>query len=203
MINTVVFDMDGVLVDACEWHRVSLNESLKHFCNYEITLEEHIKNFNGLPTKIKLQMLEEKGIVSKSLFKDIEELKQSKTIEIVNEYAKVRQEKIDLLLFLKSKNIKTACYTNSIKMTANLMLEKTGILDLLDLVVTNQDVAKPKPDPEGYLLCLEKLNTTKENTIIVEDSDKGVKAAIASGCTLLRVKDQEDVTIDLFKGIIL
>lgn len=203
MIDTIVFDMDGVLVDACEWHRIALNESLKHYCNYEITLEEHYNEFNGLPTKVKLQMLKNKGIVSESLFKEIEDLKQSKTIEIVNNYANIRQEKVDLLMYLKSKNIKTACYTNSIRKTASLMLEKTGILNMLDLLVTNQDVTFSKPHPEGYLLCVDKLNTTKERTLIVEDSDKGIQAAIASGCKLLKVKNQDDVTIDLFKGIIL
>ena len=41
MIKLVVFDLDGVLVDACEWHRVALNKALKALCDYEISLEEH------------------------------------------------------------------------------------------------------------------------------------------------------------------
>ena len=45
-MKLVIFDLDGVLVDACEWHRVALNEALKEVCNYEISLEDHYGEFN-------------------------------------------------------------------------------------------------------------------------------------------------------------
>jgi HAD superfamily hydrolase (TIGR01509 family) len=194
--------MDGVLVDACEWHRVALNEALKQICNYEISLEDHYNIFNGIPTKIKLKILHELGIVKQSDFSKIENLKQEKTIEIINKYANIRQEKIDLLNYIKLKNINVACYTNSIKMTAQLMLEKTGILNLIDCLVTNQDVNNPKPDPEGYLKCINYFNITKNMAIIIEDSPKGIEAAVASGAKVIQVKNPDEVCIKLFKDII-
>lgn len=199
MIKAILFDMDGVLIDACEWHRIAFNEALKHFTNYEITEEDHYKYFNGLPTKIKLSMLEQKGLVQQSFFQKIEDLKQEKTLEIIEKNAKYRNEKVELINFLKSKDIKVACFTNSIRKTAELMLEKTGILTLLDLLITNQDVKKPKPDAEGYLLCLQKFGIKPEEAIIVEDSEKGIQSAKASGCFYIKVKNQEDVTVDLLK----
>ena len=202
MIKLVIFDMDGVLVDACEWHRVALNEALKEVCDYEISLEDHYKIFNGTPTKIKLKKLSEIGVIKEELFEKIENLKQEKTVEIINRLALKRQEKIDLMKFLHSKNIKTACYTNSIRMTAELMLEKTGILQYLDLLVTNQDVKIPKPSPEGYLLCLEKLNTEIKNAIIIEDSPKGIEAARLSGCRFIQVRNPDEVTIKLIKELL-
>ena len=81
-IKLVIFDLDGVLVDACEWHRVSLNEALKEICDYEISLQDHYREYNGIPTKIKLKKLADKNIISSNLFKKIEYLKQEKTIEI-------------------------------------------------------------------------------------------------------------------------
>ena len=57
----VIFDLDGVLVDACEWHRIALNEALKKVCNYEISLEDHYSTFNGIPTRVKLEKLTEMG----------------------------------------------------------------------------------------------------------------------------------------------
>lgn len=202
MIKLVIFDMDGVLVDACEWHRVALNEALKEVCDYEISLEDHYKIFNGTPTKIKLKKLSEIGVIKEELFEKIENLKQEKTVEIINRLALKRQEKIDLMKFLHSKNIKIACYTNSIRMTAELMLEKTGILQYLDLLVTNQDVKIPKPSPEGYLLCLEKLNTEIKNAIIIEDSPKGIEAARLSGCRFIQVRNPDEVTIKLIKELL-
>lgn len=203
MIKAVFFDMDGVLVDACEWHREALNQALLHFYNYEISLEEHYRVFNGLPTKVKLKILNEKGIVQKKDFDAIENLKQEKTLKIIEKDAKYRQEKVDLINFLKSKNIKTACYTNSIRKTASLMLEKTGILNLLDILITNQDVVYPKPNPEGYLTCLNLLNIKPQNAIIIEDSEKGLQAAKNSCCFYIKVNSQEDVTVDLLKDYIL
>jgi len=202
VIELIIFDLDGVLVDACEWHRVALNKALKQVCDYEISLNDHYKDYNGIPTKIKLNKLFEKGIVSSSDFVLIEKLKQHYTIELINETACIRQEKIDLLNYLKNKQIKTACYTNSIRQTAELMLNKTGILNLFDLVTTNQDVEKSKPDPQGYLKIMNLFNINCCNTIIVEDSPKGFEAAYRSGAKVFKVNDQEQVNINLFRGFI-
>jgi beta-phosphoglucomutase len=201
-IKLVIFDMDGVLVDACDWHRIALNEALIQICNYEISVEDHYREFNGIPTKVKLKKLAERGIIAENLFDIIERIKQEKTIDAIQKYANKRQEKIELMHFLKSKNIKIACYTNSIRMTAELMLKKTGVLEHLDLLVTNQDVSNAKPNPEGYLLCLQKLKISNNNAIIIEDSPKGIEAAILSKCSFIKVKNQEEVTINLLKGIV-
>ena len=64
-VQMVIFDLDGVLVDACEWHRAALNEALREVCNYEISLEDHYNKFNGLPTKVKLDALTEMHVLSK------------------------------------------------------------------------------------------------------------------------------------------
>lgn len=199
MIKTIIFDMDGVLVDACEWHRVALNLALKTICNYEISLEDHYSTFNGLPTKVKLRKLSELGILKEENFQEIETLKQEKTIDAINQQAVERKEKILLMKFLKSKNINIACYTNSIRKTAQLMLKKTGVFDYIDLLVTNEDVKNAKPSPEGYIKCIQHFNTDPDNVIIVEDSPKGIEAAMKSGARVITVKNPDDVTIELFK----
>ena len=79
-IKLVIFDLDGVLVDACEWHRLALNEALKDVVGYEISLDDHYREYNGTPTKVKLQKLESKGIVEKRDFAVIQDLKQKKII---------------------------------------------------------------------------------------------------------------------------
>lgn len=202
MKELIIFDMDGVLVDACEWHRVALNDALKEVCNYEISIQDHYNIFNGIPTKVKLKKLSEMGIIEESLFEKIETIKQEKTIQAISKFAKLRKEKILLMKFLKEKNIKIACYTNSIRATTELMLEKTGILKYFDLLITNQDVIKAKPDPEGYLLCLKTLNISSKNTIIIEDSPKGIEAAEQTGCFLIKVKNPDEVNVELLKDAI-
>ena len=198
--DLIVFDLDGVLVDACEWHRLALNKALKEICDYEIPLEEHYNEYNGIPTKKKLQKLSEKGIVSLKDHIKINELKQEITIDIIKEQCYLRKEKIELLLWIKENGMMTACFTNSIRKTATMMLEKTGVYNLFDVVLTNEDVKKPKPDPEGYFAVLDTLNTKPTRAIIVEDSPKGLEAARKSGCSVIKVNNPDEVNIDLIKG---
>lgn len=202
MLKLVIFDLDGVLVDACEWHRLALNEALKEICNYEISLSDHRSIFNGLPTRVKLEKLIEEGKIQQKDHDAIHKLKQKKTVEIINRSADEREEKINLIMWLKEKNINVACFTNSIRETATLMLKKTGIYDMLELIITNEDVDKPKPDSEGYKKVLKHFNYTPERVMIIEDSIKGICAAVDSGCRVFKVNNAEDVHIENVKGFI-
>ncbi len=198
----VIFDLDGVLTDACEWHRTALNMALMEVSGFEISLEDHYTTFNGIPTKKKLTLLAERGVVNKEDFNTIFSLKQKNTIKLIKEQASYRPEKVEMLEALKEKGIHVACFTNSIRETAEMMLRKTGVFYLLESIITNEDVGNPKPDPEGYLTLVKAFNVSKKNVIIVEDSPKGLEAAYTSGCNVLQVKDPSGVSINLFKDII-
>ena len=118
-IKLIIFDLDGVLVDACEWHRLALNQALKEVCNYEISLEDHYNTFNGIPTRKKLKTLSEMKILPLDKHDLIYEKKQHLTLEMIKKHANIRNEKISLINNLKQKGIKVACYTNSISKTAD------------------------------------------------------------------------------------
>jgi beta-phosphoglucomutase len=186
-LKLVIFDLDGVLVDACEWHYVALNRALKQVSNYQIE---------------KLRILTEMKIISENDHDKIYEIKQSITKDIIKKYSTVRSEKIEMIKSLKERDLKVCCFTNSIRETAELMLSTSGVIDLFDMIVTNQDVERPKPDPEGYLKILSYFGISSENAIIIEDSPKGIEAAILSGCKVIGVKDAEDVNVDLFSEIL-
>lgn len=200
MYKAIIFDLDGVLVDACEWHRVALNMALKEISNYEITIEEHNNIFNGIPTLKKLTTLSERGNIKAADIQKIFARKQELTVEAIKRNGFIRQEKINMLEFLKNKNILIGCFTNSIRETATLMLEVTGIKEYFDLIVTNEDVKNPKPNPEGYFYCMNYLKVSPEECIIIEDSDKGYEAATSSKAKVIRVASVEDVNLNIFKG---
>ena len=193
--------MDGVLVDACDWHRRALNMSLSEVTGYKISLEDHRSIYNGLPTRAKLALLTEAGKINKEDSEKIYNLKQGYTIEIANKAAGKDPEKIEMIQDLKRRGIKVACYTNSIKHTARLMLTKVGVYNLLDMFLSNQDVEKPKPDPEGYLTTMSKLGFTTNQTLIVEDSQKGMKAALASRANVLVVEGPHLVNKNMFDDL--
>lgn len=197
MIKLVIFDLDGVLIDACEWHRVSLNKALKEVCNYEIPLKDHKSIFNGLPTRTKLQKLTDLGIVALENHDNISTLKQKLTIDIIKANGNRSSEKINLIKFLKTHSCTVACFTNSIMHSAVLMLKTIGIFDMLDCVVTNEDVKKPKPDPEGYNFIVDKFGCNPEDVLIIEDSPKGKEAAYSSGCNVIEVENSKVVNIKL------
>lgn len=198
----VIFDLDGVLVDACDWHRDALNEALFEVSNTSINEKEHVSTFNGIPTRKKLEILIDQKRVKESDLERIYELKQEKTIQIIQKKAQKRKEKIELITELKRRGFVVACFTNSIRETANLMLSKTGVLDLFELVVTNQDVSSPKPSPEGYIKVMKYFEISKEETCIIEDSPKGIEAAEQSGAQVIVVKNPDDVNLSLIERII-
>ena len=200
MNKLVVFDLDGVLVDACEWNRIALNQALREVCNYEISLDEHYSTFNGIPTKVKLEKLTEMGILQREQHKEVYDRKQELTIKTIEKHAEYRREKVDMIKHLRTRGYFIACFTNSIRETAIMMLDKTGVIEHLDYLVTNEDVENSKPAPDGYLFLVEKFNVSKNNVIIVEDSPKGIAAAKASGCNVIEVKNPDEVNIDLFEG---
>jgi len=198
-LKLIIFDLDGVLVDACEWHRVALNKALKKVCNYEISLDDHMQIFNGIPTKVKLKKLTALGKIDASQHEEVYRLKQKITKNIIRKQSKIRNEKIEMINHLKEKGLKVCCFTNSIRETADLMLKTSGVFDLLDMIVTNQDVKNAKPDPEGYLKILSCFNIPANDAIIVEDSPKGIEAAILSGCKVIGVLNADHVTLEIFE----
>ena len=191
-IKAIIFDMDGVLIDARDWHYEALNKALSMF-GMAISRFDHLITYDGLPTKEKLKMLSlEKGLPS-SLHSFINELKQQFTIEEVilkcrpvfhHQYALAR---------LKSEGYKLVVCSNSIKDTITIMLTKAGIIDYFDFYLSNQDVKKGKPDPEMYNTAIERLGLKKEECLVVEDNENGIKSALAAGAHLLRVYNVNDV----------
>lgn len=192
MINTILFDLDGVLVDACDWHYHSLNYALSSFGHSTINKEDHMSKYNGLPTHIKLNML---GIADDQA-KKINNAKQDFTLDVIRKTAEIMPEKIELHKYLKSNNIRIGCVTNSIRKTAEEMLSKTGQLEFMDILITNEDVSKNKPYPDCYNLAIDKLNAIGSEVLCVEDSEKGIEAAKASDAKhLLIVEDSSKVNL--------
>lgn len=202
MIKAVLFDLDGVLVDACDWHYEALNKALREVCGYEIDRDTHLRRFNGLPTKTKLSILvdsedpdfSEKVFKRRSMLDSISGLKQAYTIDVIDKKCRPSEKKLQLHHDLKVKKIRACCVTNSIRRTALMMLEKSAQLEFIDRVITNEDVTNPKPSPEGYQRAIEWLGITPEETLIVEDSPKGIEAALATSAHVLCVESAEDVS---------
>ena len=202
MIKMVIFDLDGVLVDAREIHYEALNAALKAVNEkYVIGRQEHLSTYDGLSTTKKLNMLTENKGLPKELHDTVWKLKQQKTVDIIDAFE--RDKRIcSILKKLKDDGYSVACATNSIRKTAKLQLIRKGFFGHIDFLYSNQDVVKPKPSAEIYMRCMLRGNVDPNETIIVEDSHHGRKAAINSGAHLCAVKNSSDVTYDKIKKMI-
>lgn len=194
MIKAILYDLDGVLVNATEWHYEALNMALKEVTGFIIEREEHIKTFNGIPTMKKLEILHAQKRLSKESFQKVWDKKQEKTFEVIEKFAEIDQTKIRL--HRGTTKYKRACVTNSIRESGLMMLEKTGQLEFMDLVISNEDVWCPKPYPEGYIRAMIKLDVHPKECLIVEDSPKGLEAARGSGGNVYEVPGFHEVTLE-------
>lgn len=191
-IKAVLFDMDGVLIDAKDWHYEAMNKALSLF-GYTIERYEHLTSYDGLPTSVKLEKLSvEKGL-PRSLHKFINEMKQRYTMtEIHNKCRPVFIHEYALSR-LKSEGYKIAVCSNSIRKTIETMMDYAGLSSYLDLIMSNEDVKKSKPNPEIYLTAMERFGLKPEECLICEDNENGIKAAESSGGNLLKIKTTADV----------
>lgn len=195
LIDTVIFDMDGVLIDAREWHFQALNDALELF-GFSIDRYSHEERFNGLPTKVKLEILSKEFGLPRSLHYVINTVKQERTLRIAAANCYPRAQHLILISALKRAGIKVGVATNSIRQTTEAMLGYAGILSLVDSVVTNQDVKLAKPNPEIYLLAVERLGGIPAHTLVVEDNANGIASAKAAGCLVVEVVGPDDVHIE-------
>ena len=198
--RAVLFDMDGVLIDAREWHFQALNEALGIF-GYNISQDDHMSRFDGMTTKSKLIVLSQEEGLPPQLHSLISEVKQDRTLRIAAALCYPNMQHQILLSRLKTIGVKIGVVTNSIRSTTEFMLNYAGIMKYLDVLVTNEDVSEPKPSPEGYKKAMKSLGINPSATWVVEDGHYGLLAAEEAGANVIKVISPQDVQLELFTKI--
>ncbi len=192
MIKAIIFDMDGVLIDAKEWHYDALNRALRLF-GMEISRADHLTTFDGLPTRRKLEMLSATHGLPVGLHAFINEIKQLYTMEIVYSRCKPRFVHEYALARLKLDGFKLAVASNSVRASVTAMMAKSQLSQHLDVMLSNEDVEHSKPHPEIYSRAMDMLGVSPAETLILEDNDHGIRAARASGAHVMIIREVEDV----------
>jgi HAD superfamily hydrolase (TIGR01509 family) len=200
MTKLIIFDLDGVLVDARELHYEALNRALETFgSSYVIGREEHLSTYDGLPTRKKLETLTEKKDLPKIFHDEVWKKKQEFTHKIIDEEMSYDERLRAILRRLKAEGYIISVASNSIRGSVKMMLLRKGLLEFVDFFYSNEDVKNPKPNTEMYLKCMIKGGVDPQDCVIVEDSHIGRKAAIKSGAHLCAVRNVEDVTYEAVK----
>lgn len=191
-IKAVIFDMDGVLIDAKDWHYEALNMALGLF-GMDISRYDHLVTYDGLPTRKKLEMLSaERGLPTK-LHEFINDIKQRFTMELVHSRCKPRFHHEYALSRLKQEGYRLTVASNSIRNTVLVMMERSALIGYLEFFLSNQDVTNGKPDPEIYTKTIQLLGLQPDECLVVEDNENGKLAARGSGAWLMEVNEVEEV----------
>jgi HAD superfamily hydrolase (TIGR01509 family) len=202
MIKLIVFDLDGVLIEAKQFHYEALNDALNlHVPNCNISWNEHLSKYDGLKTKQKLEMLSQE----KGLDRDLHNIVWDEKQRITNEKLKSitpNPNLVNLLKKLSEDGFKIACCSNSIRKTVLTVLSKLDIIEYFDQILSNEDVKNSKPHPEIYWKVISEMGVIAEETLIVEDSPYGLLAASRTHAPILRVKSPKEVNIEnLYKKL--
>ncbi len=190
-IKLIIFDLDGVLMDAKEIHYEALNKALKENKCREITREEHITKFDGLSTGQKLNAL----YYNSETTEKIKISKQKYTLEEIS--CKIQPNPIHLNALVQLKdNYTIAVASNSVRATVTYALFYTYLAKYVDFYFSNEDVKFPKPNTEMYLQCMIKAGVSPKETLIIEDSYYGRKGAEQTGAYVMGVNKPDDVTYE-------
>ena len=192
-MKLIIFDLDGVLLDAKNIHYEALNDALNEYGAPRITRENHLGKYDGLTTKDKLKLLTQSNVIASNIHQDVWHKKQAYTISRLNELNN-DDVIISCLSELKSLGFLLACCSNSIKETVQVALNRLGIYKYFDFIVSNDDVSMPKPHPETYWRAMIELQAKPQETLILEDSPNGLIAAEHSGAHVMGVESPKSVT---------
>lgn len=195
MIKVIIFDLDGVLVNTKKIHFETLNKSLKKNKLNSISFEDHLKIYDGLPTKEKLNILSKKYKITKNIRDKIQKDKKTFTNKILKKKI-LYNKKIEKIFSVLSKKYKIVVATNAVKETLDICLSKLKVKKYVNFSISNEDVINPKPNPEIYFKIFIKYGIYPNECLILEDSSYGRQAALSSGGNLMPIKEEKEVTLN-------
>lgn len=190
MIKTVIFDMDGVIVDTEPVHYFAYQQ---HFRHLEIDVpEEMYASFTGNSTKNVYQRLKE----TFELLDEVDGLVDYKR-ELFNN-AFDQKEDLDLLpgvknliVNLHNSGFQLVLASSSAKVTIGRIFKRFKLYPYFSHIVSGEDFPKSKPHPAIFQKAVELSGTPKEECIVIEDSTNGIKAAKAAGIYCVGYKSEE------------
>lgn len=201
MIKYIIFDLDGVLVDARELHYEALNRALSKF-GCTIARDEHLSTYDGLPTRKKLELLTQRKGLSPDLYDQIWQEKQKATREIIDTQFTYDERMRGILRKLREEGYRLAVCSNSIRETVKMMLLRKGLIEFFDFYLSNEDVRLSKPHPEMYLRAFLQFGAAPKECLVVEDSHHGREAAYAAGAHICGVRDVFDVSYEKIRLVL-
>ena len=187
MIEAVIFDLDGLLLDS-EIVAFKVYEVLGERFHFELTLPDFMENFCGRPLRRNVAYCNERFQLPWDLEEAIEEVLRIEKM-ILDEGVDVMPGAKELLAFLKENNYRTCVASSSARERSMRLLEQHDLVKYFDDFVFGPEVERGKPNPDIFLKAAEKVGIAPENCLVLEDSQAGIQAAYSAGMKVICIPD--------------
>jgi len=180
MINTVIFDLDGVVIDSGPAMKLAFTQSYREIMHNETTppFEEFTKYSGDSLSNIFKKM----GLPVDKMYKRFRELSMKNIDKIF-----LFDDVVDVIKTLRKEGIKIAIVTGKERDRTLQILKALGVDHLFDIVIASTDVDNPKPHPESIFRVLEKLNKAPKEVLSIGDAKNDIKAARRAGIVSVAV----------------
>lgn len=180
MIEAVIFDMNGVIIDDEHIHELAFKEVLKQY-KIDLNHGEYTRLFAGKTDRDGFEEMKKYSHVELDIEKCLHE-KSERYLALFPQNKKSYPGVVELIQALSRKYI-LALTSSAIRKEVDLTIKVFGIEDRFRITISGDDVTNGKPDPEPYLKTAAKLNLDPAVCVVIEDSKSGVQSAKAAGMT--------------------
>lgn len=195
-LKALLFDLDGTLINSEIIHFDCWNEILQEY-GIKLTYDVWLKNYVGIPLPAKAEKLIENYNI-KTPQVEIIRKKEQITIE------RLRAKDVDMmpyatevLNYFSKRKLMLGLVTASSRADVEAIFERNGLDRYFDVIITRSDVKKSKPDPESYNICLNRLGILKEECVVFEDTNNGVRSAKAAGLLCFAIQNNAVIRDEL------
>ena len=185
--KAIIFDMDGTLLDTEPYHVKAWNHIAPEF-GFKPFDCEFMKSVGGIPTVGIVKIIGEKNGINLDPIA-VASRKTQVFREIYLKEADIFDDIANYLYKAHDLGIKTALATGSLMREVTILLDKFNLKDKLDAIITSDNLKRPKPNPDIYLLALEKLGKKPDESLVFEDTPIGLQGAKAANIACIHVTD--------------
>jgi HAD superfamily hydrolase (TIGR01509 family) len=195
----IIFDMDGVLIDAMPFHAEAMKIAIKEETNYEID-KKIVYQLEGMPSNNLVKEIFKKYNINKELDQELIEKISERKKQLFKEIEDTHliEGVPNLIKMLNECKCLKAIVTGAAKKEIELTIDKMIGLKNFDVVVSGDDVEAGKPNSDPFVVALQKMNIKSAECIVVENAPLGVEAANKAGikCILTLNNTPLDISTD-------